>query len=29
MVKKIMCEIIDAVGGFVCSDTDSFEVNGR
>lgn len=25
MVKKIMSEIIDAVGGFICSDTDSFE----
>lgn len=24
-VKKIMGEIIDAVGGFICSDTDSFE----
>lgn len=25
MVKKVMGEIIDAVGGFICSDTDSFE----
>lgn len=25
MVKNIMNEIIDAVGGFICSDTDSFE----